>query len=379
MERFGDTKENQDSQSPPETMVFPLPETAYNQSKEKKPKTVQIISLLIIIIAVIYGFESLKLLNNLSTLNNIFETGGLQFIFRDFPTISLLPIIFSLTILILLYISIKIQNSSRFSFFLGIIILCFILIPLRIFTISLLAPLNNLINPADAGATPNLKPVQSLGNFSLKNLIEPVFILYSIVFLMLIFSSKKFNFENTGLSTKSKVFLIIIIIFLVIPVVSSMAFISFVYLQNDKDYGFIETQPKVNFHLYKPSYIPLGLIGGKNFTSGPELTVKNDITQTIFSLPPNQSKKEATNPLITLSQVKVDPGFDFNSFVTKRYRYTVSTDTIPLPLSETQKAIYAELVQTTVLAFVTTDNILIYINAAHIPKEELIRMAESLK
>lgn len=346
---------------------------ARGPEEEKKPKVALIISILFFLIAVLYGIGVVRILGVLLVLNNVSSTVGLKFLFlRDFPTLGLITIIYAIVALAISYMAIKIRNGSKFSFWLGIILLSFLFIPLSFVTIGLLLPLYNVAN----GNATNPAPLNIL---DVKNfLTDPALILYFLIFLLLIASFKKFHFENTSISGKSKIFLAIITIVLIVPTISIL---TYGYLQaNDKNYGYSNAQSKVGYHLYQPSYIPQGLVP-LSFSNGKEMADKNNAVLIVYA-PPINRKAEPENiptPLVLFTQVQVDESFDLNAYISSKYKNTYSTKQVPLAKSKNQQAVYLEKKATKVLMFVTNDNVLIHLTAINISLEDLMQMAESLK
>lgn len=74
--------------------------------------------------------------------------------------------------------------------------------------------------------------------------------------------------------------------FAIVVIISILSAVSFKYAFNPiTDYGLQSAKNSVDYYIYKPEPIPLGLINATNFTTGKELAGKNNAVSVAFNYP----------------------------------------------------------------------------------------------
>jgi len=242
-----------------------------------------------------------------------------------------------------------------------------------------MSPFVNLATNFKGGTGENTPTIP----FNLANLRfeDPIFILSFIALVLLIISFKKFNFVNEPLSKIAKIFLTLLFFVLVLP---TFLVVSLGYIRaNDTDYGFAKAKSEVSYHVYKPTLTAGGLVNATKFITNKELAGKHNAIQVTYDIPFTDLVKEGKGKMIVLKQVGVESGFDLDSFVSSEVKNSSSQQPINLAVAINQKAFLIqrklEKIDLNFLAYVTNDNVLIFLSSHQASVDELIQFAQSLQ
>lgn len=353
------------------------PENTSLTLTKEKPKILNRISELIFLIAILYVFSTIGTLGVYYVIDHVFSSGELALSFlKNFPTWGLIPIMFSFVSLIFFYVAIKVRNGSKFSFWLGVFFL--LAIPLLTVLINQI-----LMSPFIKFLSKGIEEVTESGSFNpiLFRFSYAIFIFVLISLILLIFSFKKFQFPNTPLTTKARVFLILLALFLILP---TIILVSLGYIRaSDTDYGYTYASSQVTYHVYKPSSLPPGLDYATKFMVGKELAGKQNAIQVSYDVGFDKAFNPEQSKIIVLKQVEVEPGFDLYTFASTLFKDADPSQTVTLSKAANQTAYFIERnlekIKINTLTFVTIDNVLIQISTPKASQEELIQFAESLR
>lgn len=344
--------------------------------KEQKPKMIKTISVIFFINALGNILRFILLFAMLFTLEmDSTKAGNPPFIFlKYFPKIGLIPVIFSFMVFVNFYIALKMSNGSRFSFWAGILSLIILPVGYSLFVYWTFLPLYQssdlVVNDPSGTNIPKL------------NFLDPSLIFYILILIMIIVSYKKFRFENTAISLKGKIFLVLLIFLIVIPTTLLMG-MGFVAGNNPED-GYAKAQSSVNYHIYKPQIVPGGRTFFTVFQTNQDLGGLKNAVQVAYDVPFDERFTIGAGNVIILRQVGVGSGFDLSAFVDKETSSSGNTK-ISLSNALNQKALLHQSksengkISLIYLYFITPDNVLIRFATMKATKEELLQMAQSLK
>ena len=152
----------------------------------------------------------------------------------------------------------------------------------------------------------------------------------------------------------------------------------------DTDYGYASAKSLVGYHVYKPSSLPLDLVNATRFVSGKDLAGKNNAIQVFYDAPFTAPVTDGPPKIVVLKQVGVGSDFNLATFASTSVKDSESPQFVALPTALNQEAYFIQKKQSkwglSVLTFLTSDNVLIYINALGSDKQELlVQFAASLK
>lgn len=358
--------------------IFPQPQpnlqSIISTTQEEKPKIIKTISILFFAAAILYVMSTASFVGIIVIIDRAMGSADSSFSFlRYFPTFGVVPILFSLVTLTYFYVSLKIRNGSKFSYWLGISSLLAIPVPVDYIGQILMASFINLASSGSKTTGANI-PTLPINPTSLKFGLLPLLIL-----ILLIISFKKFKFSNNPISKKAKVFLVSVTLLLVLPTISIMG-LKFLEAR-DTDFGYTKAKAHVTYRLYKPSPLPNGLVNTTKFVVGKELAGKQNAVQVAYDVPFTKLIEKGTSKLVILKQVGIEPGFNLRDFVSATKDLT-SFDQISVNLTANQEAYLAQKnnghYDLKILSFVTPDDVLITLTTPNATKEELIQLANSL-
>jgi hypothetical protein len=348
-------------------------------STEERPKMIKTVSTLVFLIAALYILSTVSMLGIMVIMDRAMGSGDLVFSFlKYFPSWGFIPIMFSLVTLIFFYVAFKVRNGSKFSLWLGIISL--LVIPLSAVFMSqiLMSPFINFVSNA-SGTTNEMIPKIPV-NPSTFRFGDPIFILAFISLVLLLVSFKKFQFSNDPLSNKSKIFLIVLAVILILPTVS---LVTLGYIKaNETDFGYTNAKSQVNYHIYKPTPIQTGLTNATKFVVGKELAGKQNAVRVAYDIPFDTLVKTGQSRPIVITQVGVETGFNLDVFTTTFIKDATSQKiTLPLAANQTGYLLQKPLGNSTLSAvvYLTNDNVLLTLMSPKAGSDELIQLASSLK
>jgi hypothetical protein len=354
--------------------------TSKPETKEKKPKVAKMVSIFFFLVSILYVWLAVSMTGMMVIMDKAGGGDNLVFSFlRYFPTFGPIPILFSLAALLFFYMSFKIRNASKFSFWAAIMSTVIVPFPLDFISQILLKPFTQsalLFSAKQSEDMPSV-PIKSVNLW----LNSPIFIFFLIAFVLLLFSFKKFQFDNEKLSKKARIFLTLISIILVIPIFSivSMGYIK----AQDRDYGYKKAQSAVGYHIYKSTLSEEELSNATKFITNKDLAGKHNAVQVAYDLPFDQLIKSDKTKLVILKQVQVKPPFDLNAFILREISNPITINEISLQNIKNQKAflVKKKLVKKDIyfLSYVTPDDVLIFIASPELSPEKLIEFADSLR
>jgi hypothetical protein len=279
---------------------------------------------------------------------------------RIFPSYGLPPIIGSLASVIFLYLGLKIKNISGSNFWKNVFVVCLTL-------------------PSSLLCLLSIYPIIVTNNNKISILLStfvniPIIL---IVFMLIIISYKKINLEYFSLSNKSKIFLTLTCFVLLI---TNLLVIIPGYIDN-ADIMFSKAEAKVNYHVYKPSILPTGLVMNSLNTDN-KFAEKQNAIKIGYGEP---LYKSTIFKVIVFQQVGVDTNFNLEDFVSKTNKQTKQTtiSQINLPNALNNKGVMVKITGKTLninsLFFITNDNVLISITSPHFEANDLVQLAKSLR
>lgn len=365
------------------TPIEPVPAKVLDQTTfptnndsppEKKPKVINVISIVIFLIASLYLFKIFSFIGIIAVMGKSFSGGDLAAIsvIKYFPAFGILLILFCFITIASFYIAFKIRNGSKISYILSLL---FLLIVPTVSSVIAVTSMSSILK-FTSGNTTTTSPTSS----SVLNFGDPLFILNIISVILLAFSYKKFHFDNNYLSKKVRIFLILLSSIIIIP--TGLVIYSDYSKSFDTDYGFTLAKEQTTYHIYKPILLPGNLSYATKFSIGKELAGKQNAVKVAFDIPFEKIiKGEETKPIV-ITQVGIDTGFNFDNFAS-----TYTKDAVPQRTSLQKAAnqngyiLQKKLGNTTLsyLIFVTNDNVLISIASNKATPEELINLSNTLQ
>lgn len=367
------------AQLQPQTYVSQ--ENASAPSTEEKPKMIKTISDLIFFIAILYIFSTAMTLAIMLIMDRALSAEDMVFSFlKYFPSWGFMPIMFSFTALIFFYVALKVRNGSKFGFWMGVGSLLIIPLSVAFMSRALMSPLINLFSSNMSGIT-NEEISKTPVNLLTFRFAPLIFILAFISLVLLLVSYKKFHFSNDPISGKSKIFLVVLAIVLVLPTVFLVVL---GYLKaNDTDFGYTNAKSQVDYHIYKSNPIPLGLVNATKFVVGKkELAGKQNAVSVVYDVPFDIIIKTGQFKSIIVTEVGVESGFNLDTFVTTFMKDAIPQKiTLPTASSQTGYLLQKPLGNSTLstVVYLTNDNVLLMLESLKASPDELIQFASSLK
>lgn len=373
------------TQEPTALDQTPANQTPVLSSEEKKPTILKVISILFFALGSLYIPTTVGLLCVAIMGDLLVEyANGAESFTRQYPLYGVILLLFPLVTILFFYTAFKVKTGSKFAFILSIISFLSIFILPNLTEISIWSFARGVLFPTDSIASETVPLfVINFANLSRGELRGVSVLLGLVILLLLIISLKKFHFINQSLSKKAKIFLAIIALLFVLPTVS---FVSFKFIEAaTSDYAYAKAQSEVAYHIYKPSILPAGLARASKFTPGQELAGKQDAIRVVYD--PPLGKMPKGGKIVGLQQVGIEPGFDLYSFISNASKVrdisTLQSIDLPFAANRTGYLRQAKLGESesysNSLAYITTDNVLIYISSLNTSAEELMQFASSLK
>lgn len=365
------------------TPIEPVPAKVLDQTTslanndsppEKKPKVINVISIIVFLIASLYFFKIFSFIGIIAVMGKSFSGGDLAAIsiVKYFPAFGMLLILFCLIAIASFYIAFTIRNGSKKSYIQSLL---FLLIVPTLSSIIVVMSMSSILKFTSGNNT-----TTSLTNPSVLNFGDPIFILNIISVILLVFSYKKFHFNNDYLSKKVKNFLILLALIIIIP--TGLVIYSDYSKSFDTDYGFTLAKEQTTYHIYKPILLPGNLSYATKFSVGKELAGKQNAVKVAFDIPFDKIiKGEETKPIV-ITQVGIDAGFNFDEFASTYTKDVVPQKTqLPKAVNQNGYILQKKLGNTTLsyLVFVTSDNVLISIASNKATSEELINLSNTLQ
>jgi hypothetical protein len=350
-----------------------------------KPKVVtSILSILFGIISFLLIYRAGIMVAIMSVVNYYsYTTGAMYYFLNEFPLYGWVIMGFAISAGVFLYGAFKMSTSTKSAFWFGVITLLILPVSLSFINYELMFSVAKYFSSEAiifSQEAPDIPVATSTLLFGI--LSEPAFFVSVLAFIILIASYKKFHFRNLGLSPRSKrVFLAFLILF-TLPT-SFMVFTSYNKAHKD-DFGYASVSKKVNYHVYKPDPIPLGMIYATNFTPDKELAEKRNAVQVTYDFAFEQSPNISESRPIVLKQIGVKDDFSMADFLVMETGVYSNQKEILLPQAKgnvgyviRENSNSGESNKT--LVFLTPDNVLIHISTMESGEHDLIDIASSLK
>lgn len=200
------------------------------------------------------------------------------------------------------------------------------------------------------------------------------------ILICLLVSRNKFSFSDPALSKKSKTLLIAISSLILLP---NIIYLGFAYYQTYyPNYDYEKTSKLVDYHIYKPSYLPSGIvIDSKYYIYEKEFYGTTNAVRTAFGTPPEVAIKgiDHGGPIV-ITQTKVSGNFDLKRDVIDK---VTSSNVKIIPITLASIPIQRAFMQTggpvNLIFILTNDNVFISIGGVKISEDELQKVANSLR
>jgi hypothetical protein len=350
-----------------------------------KPKVVtSVLSILFAIISFLLIYRAGIMIAIMSVVNYYsYTTGAMYYFLNEFPLYGWVIMGFALSACVFLYGSFKIGKSTKGSFWFGLLVLMLLPISLSyvnyklMFSVAKYFSTEAIIFSQGAPDIPARTSTLLIGVLG-----EPAFFVSVLTLIILVVSYKKFHFPNNGLSGGSrKLFLTLVLIF-ILPT-SFMVFSGYRKANND-DFGYSGVSRRVNYHVYKPDPIPLGMIYASNFTPDKELAGRRNAIQVIYDFAYEQSPDISESRPIVLTQIGVREDFSMADFLTMEVGVYSNQKEVVIPYAKDGKGYFikddlSSGSSNKTLVMLTSDNVLIQISTLESGEHDLIDLAASLK
>lgn len=207
-----------------------------------------------------------------------------------------------------------------------------------------------------------------------------LFIFSSVILIWLFANFKKFTFANEPLSKKAGIFLVVLSVLILMPV---GLFVTSGYIRAaDTNFGYTQAQSQTSYHIYKPSFLPPGLVYTTKFTIDGELLGLSNATKVVFDNSLRDMLTSGTSKTIVVTQVGVTSDFNIQEFALN-YMKDATSQEVPMQNATTTRAYVLQKPlgdgYLTALVFLTDDNVLITLISPKATHSELISLAESFQ
>jgi len=375
--------------------VFVVDDTRINPALEvrrevripigNKVKTMPtIISVLFVVISFLFIYKAGFMITIMSIVNYFSHTtGAIYYFLNEFPLYGWVVVSLALSASIFLYGSFKVKSGTRFSFWFGVIILITLPISLSYINYKLMYSVSEYFSSDAIILNQNAPKIpQGTSTLVVGVLGEPAFFFPLATLLVLLISYKKFNFPNQKLSFKNLKLLILLVLLFTVP--TALVVMSGYKKAKTDDFQFKFVSDRVDFHVYKPNPIPLGMVYVTNFIDGKDLAGRNDAIQVTYDYAFEQVPEAMSSRPVVLKQVEVPKNFSISQYLlTESGTYSIQK-TMQLDNSVDKNAYLIENrlpngVSSKNLVFLTPDNVLISISTVESSEYDLLDIAKSLQ
>lgn len=336
------------------------------------PKTLKLASIIILSMSILYMFSTLIMLSAILIFDNAVGDLANSLFLNIFPMFGYIPLMLSCVSVLLFYVALRVLSGSQNGLRIGIVSL--LTIPISTVLIT-----NILMNPMIKLASRYTENADYLASFRFGYII---IILTIIALGLLFYSAKKFQYPNVSISKRSKVFLVSLIIFFLVPV---FALVSLRYIKaNDKDFGYNKAQSQVDYHVYKSRNNSLGLVNASSFINGKELAGQKNAINVLYGTSLRKSLDSGEpEKLISITQTEVSKDFDLNSFASTFMKDSMS-QSITIPNAKNKSGILLRSkedrdVKLVTLLYLTNDNILVVAFSWRFNADEIVEFVSSLE
>jgi hypothetical protein len=308
------------------------------------------------------------------TLTN---SGAPGFIYlKYYPKTGLLPILTCLMTIMFLYIGHKIRDSSRLSWFLGVI------------SLLVLPVYSSLVMPVMA--YPLIKMVSVFAGTPEKPIISPslsvttlahyfsVFMIFELCLIVLLAYIKSFSEKSRPVGENAKTSIIVIFVLIFIPVTSVVGY--GYWRANDTDFGLGSAESSVSYRIYYAPKPPGNRTNATNFIANEELAGRYDAVKVVYDIPLPSLIQTGIKSPITVKQVKVIPDFNLEKFALRQERDSGTTaDAVTVTNAVNRTGFITRRNPYTYLWTLMPEDILIGISSETADDTELIATAEALR
>lgn len=350
-----------------------------------KPKIVpNIASILFLIITFLFIYKAGYMIAIMSIVNYYSHTtGAIYYFLNEFPLYGLVIMAFSVSACVFLYNSVKVSSGTRFSLWFGILSLIVIPVSLSYINFKLMYSVSEYFTSEAIVLKQNAPDIpEGTSTIVVGVLGEPAFFVSFGTLLFLLITHKKFNFPRIRLSSRSVKILTIFILLFILP---TALIVNAGYRKAKKDdfeYSFVSS--RVNFHVYRPDPVPLGLVYATNFVSGKDFGGRNDAIHVTYDFALDRVPDSVSSRLVVLKQVEVPKNFSIGNYLMSESGTYSTQKQLSLDISNDKNAY---LIENKIpngdisknLIFLTPDNVLISISTVKSSEYDLLDIARSLK
>lgn len=294
---------------------------------------------------------------------------------KYYPKLGLLPVMSSLASLTFLYVSFKIRDSSRASWFLAILTLAIIPLSLSFILPVMSYPLVKLV--AVYAGTPEKPLVSPSINLTTLSNFFSVFLLFESMLFLLIATIKSFNKKMRPLGSNAKSAIAIMLLLIIFPVSGIVAYGYFDAYTSD--YGYADVYDQVDYPIYIPEFPENNRLLSSKFIDNEILADNYNAIKTTYDIPlPSVIESGHTSP-ITIIQSQVAADFDLPGFLFTQNRDNNQViKAVDLKSAFGNTGYIIEKRTQTELWLIMPESVLVELSTATATSDELISIAELL-
>ncbi|MFC1649587.1 hypothetical protein ACFL2C_02620 [Patescibacteria group bacterium] len=338
---------------------------------QKTPNIIKVISAILIVISIFYVFNLAKALSFLLiSSSTLYENGLTMSISSILPNMNFIVLFTAVVSIANLYAGFKVRSRSLASYWIALVV-CFVTL---LFAAVNVFWATTILESALVGGESE-SPLNPLAI-----LLDIKTILSFIVLVLVVFTRKIFTHPPTPFSKAAKIFFVIYSIAAIF--MSGYFFVNYTKPKDNVDQFYSEISQKVDYHIYKPDYLPDGLVQAIHFKQD-ELGGIAGAVRVVYDVPEKELLETGNTNMIVMTQVGVNTDFDLEEFANTYVEDVESVDPIKIPLAKTNKAYHLSKEfgnsRLNFLVFVTSDNVLISIGSPTAKLETLMSLATALK
>lgn len=208
-------------------------------------------------------------------------------------------------------------------------------------------------------------------------------LLFDLIWLILIicvFALKKhFVLPDSGLSSRAKIVLCVLGLATFAANIGFLGYI--VYVAYNPNFEYEETSKLVKFHIYAPTYLPLGVKQASRFYTMEDAEVGGTVVRSHYDISLADMVAGKTPATTILTQIQVKPKFNIQDYVVANSDNVLpsSLERIELSNFPGQQAFKLLGGFPKIVYVLTNDNVFITLATVRGDEAELINMIESLK
>jgi len=350
---------------------------------EKSSPVINVIFILFIVISFLLIYKAGIMIAVMGIVNRASYTSGAMYYFlKEFPLYGPVIILFAISASVILYSAFILKTGSRKSFIFGL--LCLLIFPtvLSIINYKLMSSVLKYFSISSVNINSDIPKLPTKAYNIIGGILsEPAFILSLITLIILLVSYKKFRVQNNKISKKNILTIVLVTIVFIVP--SVIAVVSGYSVMRNDDFGYKKVSSKVDFHIYKPDPMPLGLVYASNFSSDKDLEGEKDAVHVTYDFSLNEAIDIKQSRPIVLKQARVSSDFSMENFIKKVSGVYGKFEIIDLSLAKNNKAYFVDdsfnAQGSKSVLILTDENVLISISTVSSSKHDLMDIASSLK